>query len=40
MALINWDDSFSVNVAEIDQQHQTLVSMINDLNESIRSIGR
>lgn len=36
MALINWSDSLSVNIAEIDEQHQRLVSMINDLNEAMK----
>ena len=36
MALITWDSRFSVNVNEIDKQHQKLVSMINDLNDAMR----
>ena len=36
MALIQWDESLSVNVAEIDEQHKVLIDMINGLNESMR----
>ena len=36
MPLIQWNSSLSVNVAEIDQQHQKLITMINDLNDAMR----
>jgi len=36
MALINWESSFSVNVVEIDRQHQVLVGLINDLNDAMK----
>jgi len=36
MALIQWDGTFSVNVAEIDKQHQKLVELINNLNEAMK----
>ena len=35
MPLMKWNDSFSVGVAEIDAQHQKLVSMIYELNEAM-----
>ncbi len=37
MSLIAWDDSLSVNVAEIDRQHQKLVAMINELHDAMKS---
>ena len=36
MALINWESSFSVNVAEIDAQHQKIIGFINDLNDAMK----
>jgi hemerythrin len=35
MPLIKWNDSFSVNIVEIDLQHQKLVSLINELNNAM-----
>ncbi|MFZ5805579.1 MAG: bacteriohemerythrin [Verrucomicrobiota bacterium] len=37
MTLIEWNNSLSVNVAEIDKQHQQLVNMINELNDAMKS---
>ena len=36
MALIEWEESMSVNVDEIDNQHQQLIDLINDLNDAMR----
>jgi hemerythrin len=36
MSIIQWDESFSVNVAEIDKQHQRLLEMINELYDAMR----
>ncbi len=35
MALINWNDSYNLNIEEIDQQHQKLAAMINDFYDQI-----
>ncbi|MDQ5987662.1 MAG: Bacteriohemerythrin [Syntrophus sp. SKADARSKE-3] len=35
MSLIKWSSDLSVNVVEIDRQHQALVGMINELNDAM-----
>ena len=37
MSLIQWSDEYSVMVREMDDQHKTLVGMINDLHEAMKS---
>ena len=36
MAFLMWDSGYSVNVTEIDMQHQKLVAMINKLNDAMK----
>lgn len=36
MPFIAWNDEMKVNIAEIDAQHQQLVSMINQLHEEMK----
>jgi hemerythrin len=35
MALVHWNNDLSVQVAEMDRQHQKLIGMINDLHEAM-----
>jgi len=36
MALVTWDQSYSVSVSKMDAQHQKLFSLINRLHEAMR----
>jgi len=36
MALVTWDQSYSVSVSRLDEQHQKLFSLINSLHEAMR----
>ena len=36
MSIIKWSDSLSVNVEEIDLQHQKLVAMIDELADAVK----
>lgn len=35
MAIFAWKEEYSVNVKEIDKQHQQLVTMVNELHEAM-----
>jgi hemerythrin-like metal-binding protein len=37
MALFEWNDTFSVNIEVLDEQHKHLVKLINDLYRSLLS---
>ena len=36
MALIQWSSDLSVQIGEVDKQHQKLIAMINQLNDAMR----
>jgi hemerythrin len=36
MALFEWNNDLSVNVAEIDAQHRRLITLINQLNDAMK----
>ncbi|MBI9081928.1 MAG: hemerythrin family protein [Pseudodesulfovibrio sp.] len=36
MPLINWDETMSVKVHELDEQHKTLIALINEAYEAIQ----
>jgi hemerythrin len=35
MSLIEWDQSYSVSIAQFDRQHQKLFSLLNELHEAM-----
>lgn len=37
MLLMTWDSTWSVNVKEIDGQHQRLIALINDLHDAMKA---
>jgi hemerythrin len=37
MALITWNDTLSVNIKEIDDQHKCLIELVNKLHDSMKA---
>jgi hemerythrin len=37
--VLEWEDSFSVGVDEIDRQHKKLIRLVNDLNRALKTGG-
>lgn len=37
MPFLIWDDSYKVNVAEIDMQHKRLFNMVNDMHKAMKT---
>ncbi|MBN1981707.1 MAG: hemerythrin family protein [Chitinivibrionales bacterium] len=36
MAFITWDDSMSVGISEMDEQHKKFIPIINELNDAMK----
>ena len=37
MVLISWNNDLSVNIVEVDRQHQKLIRIINELHDAMRA---
>jgi hemerythrin-like metal-binding protein len=37
MSFIAWQDDYSINVREIDDQHRALISLVNELHDAVKS---
>jgi len=37
MSYLKWSDKYSLNVAEIDEQHRKLVSLVNDMYDAMHA---